>query len=186
MSGCGDGGCGPCGCCGDEPEEYQVWAGIDNIPTFEVIGISSVIKAEEDINALWDAFFKGKVGAKIEGCEDDVVYAVYSDYEGDHTQPFRLTIGYRTSENVDKPAPEGMHSVYVVEDEYGLVSTRGKQPEALMDGWKSIWQSDLERNYKTDFEVYGPNFFEEGMHEAMIAVGVTISPLEEGEAEAEE
>ncbi len=187
MSGCGDDGCGSCGCCGDQPEEYQVWAGVDRIPTFEVVGVSAKISGSEggaeEINALWETFFKDLVGSKIESRQDDVVYAVYSDYEGDHTKPFRLTIGYKIFEDTDKPTPDGMHSVQVIEDEYGLVSTRGKQPEALMEGWKSIWQSDLNRNFKTDFEVYGPNFFEEGLHEALVAVGVTIPPMEEGAEE---
>ncbi len=180
MSGCSDSGCGSCGCsCGDMSDEYQVWAGLDRIPNFEVVGISSVINAVEDINALWEEFFKQNVGSKIDMREDEVIYAVYSDYEGDHTKPFRLTIGYKIFEDMNKEVPEGLHSVEVQEGDYGLVSTRGKQPDALVEAWSSIWQSDLERSYKTDFEVYSPEAFKDGLHEAMIAVGVDIIGLEE-------
>lgn len=186
MSGCGEGGCGSCGCCGDEPEEYQVWAGLDRIPAFEVVGVSRVISggegAAEEISALWEMFIK-EHSSKIEIHQDDVVYAVYSDYAGDHTQSYRLTVGYRVFEDTDITVSEGMYCVEVIEDEYGLVNTRGKQPEALMDAWTSIWESDLDRCFKTDFEVYSPNFYEEGLHEALVAVGVKVPPMEEGAEE---
>jgi|GEM_PF-503709 len=176
MSGC-SGGCGSCGGCG-EPQEYKTWAGVDRIPAFEIEGVSSMISggddAVKDIDALWEEFFGQQDGLKAEDCTDDAIYAVYSDYEGDYTQSYRLTIGYKASAQDGKELPENMHRVQVKEDNYGLMSTAGKQPEMLKEAWTSIWQSDFDRRYKTDFEVYSPQFTEGGVHEALIAVGVNV------------
>ena len=32
--------------------------------------------------------------------------------------------------------------------------------------------ADLEREFKTDFEVYGPRFFEDGLHEVLVHIGI--------------
>jgi predicted transcriptional regulator YdeE len=52
------------------------------------------------------------------------------------------------------------------------MSAAGKQPDALIETWTAIWSSDLGRTYATDFEVYGPRFFEDGVNEVLIHVGV--------------
>lgn len=151
---------------------YEVKAGLAEIDAFDVVGISVVTdntKGTDDINALWERFFKDSVGQQIPNKTDDVIYAVYSDYEGDHEKPYRLTIGYRVSnDNV----PEGMKAVRVETGEYALMSAAGEQPKALIETWEAIWSSDLGRTYGTDFEVYGPRFFEEGVNEVLIHIGV--------------
>ena len=171
MSGCGcdsngcgseeEAGCG-CGCGGCQPEgDYQVFAGLDHVPAFKVVGVSAVIsgpkKAADEINALWEEFFSQQVGSKLKVNEQDPIMAVYSDYEGDHTKPYRLTIGYEIAE--DAEVPTGMHGVDIKEDDYALMRAGGEQPKVLMDTWRTIWQSDLDRHFGTDFEVYGPRFF---------------------------
>lgn len=171
--------CKSCGCCGAEQKVYQAFAGVDHISAFEVVGVSCVISgggedAAEEINALWETFFKEQVESKIESRQDDVIYAVYSDYEGDYTKPYRLTIGYKVPEDAGKELPEEFYRVEVKEEDYALISTGGEQPKALLEAWKTVWQSDLDRCYKTDFEVYGSKFFEEGVHEVLVAVGVNV------------
>ena len=154
------------------PDKYEIRAGLAEVESFDVVGISIVTdneKAAEDINALWERFFKESIGQSVEGKTDDVIYAVYSDYEGDHEKPYRLTIGYR----VNDPNPgEQMHHVCVTSGEYAVMSAAGKQPEALVETWTAIWSGDLDRSYKTDFEVYGPRFFEDGVNEVLVHVGV--------------
>lgn len=152
--------------------EYEVRAGLAEIDGFDVVGISVVTdnsKGTEDINALWERFFKESVGQFVEGKADDVIYAVYSDYEGDHEKPYRLTIGYRVK---DLDVPDGMRSVRVEGGEYGVMSAAGEQPKALIETWEAIWSSDLPRKYETDFEVYGPRFFEDGVNEVLVHVGL--------------
>lgn len=151
---------------------YEVKAGLVEVEAFDVVGVSVITDNErgtEDINALWERFFKDSVGQAVSNKINDVIYAVYSDYQGDHTKPYRLTIGYRVS---DPKTPEQMHRIRVKAGEYAMMSAAGKQPEALLETWTAIWSSDLEREFATDFEVYGPRFFEDGVNEVLVHVGV--------------
>lgn len=153
--------------------EYQVKAAIDTLTSFDVVGVSVITdseKATDDINALWERFFKESIGQAVEHKQSDVIYAVYSDYEGDHTKPYRLTIGYRVAESND--VLDTLHHVQVQANDYAILSAAGKQPQALIETWKSVWESDLERLYATDFEVYGPRFFEDGVNEVLVHIGV--------------
>jgi len=159
---------------GAHKPDYEVKAGLDRLAAFDVVGVSvrtDNSKGAEDINALWERFFEANIGQSLENKINDVIYAVYSDYEGDHEKPYRFTIGYRV-DGTDTPPPEGMHHVHLPEQDYAILSAAGSQPQALIETWQAIWQGDLDRTYKADFEVYGPRFFKEGVHEVLIHIGV--------------
>ena len=159
--------------CAQTAQDYEVKAGLEKLPAFDVVGISAMItdneNASDEINKLWERFFKDSIGQSVDNRVDDVIYAVYSDYEGDHEKPYRLTIGYRVKE---ADAPDGMQKVSVEAGEYGVMSAAGEQPKALIETWEAIWSSDLPRKFKTDFEVYGPRFFEDGVNEVLVHIGV--------------
>lgn len=156
--------------------EYEVKAGLEKLAAFDVVGISVRItdrdSASEQINALWERFFKESVGQGVANKVDDVIYAVYSDYEGDYTDPYRITIGYKVE--VGFEVPGALHHVQVQSADYAMMSAAGEQPKALIETWEAIWQSDLDRLYQTDFEVYGQRFFEDGVHEVLVAIGVRV------------
>ena len=155
---------------------YEVKAGLERIAAFDVVGLSATISgnetASEEINALWQRFFEEQTAHRVDDRVDDVIYAVYSDYQGDHTKPYRLTIGYKVPANT--PHVQGLEHVLVQNADYAMMSAAGEQPKALVDVWTAIWQSDLDRCFATDFEVYGKRFFEEGVHEVLVAIGVNI------------
>ena len=158
-----------------QEQEYEVKAGLETLEGFDIVGISIITnnkneQASDDINALWERFFKEQVGQKVDNKINDIIYAVYSDYEGDHNDPYRITIGYR-AETVDNVA-ESMHVAHIEPGDYGILSAQGPQPQTLMETWAAIWSSDLNRKYATDFEVYGPRFFEEGVNEVLIYIGL--------------
>ncbi len=151
-------------------QNYEIKAGIENIETFTIAGISIITdneRATTDINALWERFFKDSIGTKIAGKTDDNIYAVYSDYEGDHTKPYRLTIGYKVASEV-----ADMHNVQVEARDYAALSAQGLQPKTLIETWTAVWESDMDRAYKTDFEFYGPRFFEDGINEVLLYIGL--------------
>ncbi len=158
-------------------QDYEVKAGLEKVSAFDVIGVSAMVAgnetAAEEINALWQTFFENSVGQHVTNRVDDIIYCVYSDYQGDHTQPYRVTIGYKVDSEPDK-VPNGLQRVQVKEADYAMMSAAGEQPKALIETWQAIWQSDLDRRLETDFEVYGQRFFEEGLHEVLVAVGVNI------------
>ncbi len=154
--------------------DYEVKAGFENIPSFKVAGISVVTDNEQGadaINELWQRFFEEQLGQQLEDVrENDFIYAVYSNYEGDHTDPYRFTLGYKLKADTEAPA-----DFTVIETEgadYAMLSASGEQPKALIEAWQAIWQSDLDRRFTTDFEIYGPRFFEEGINEILLCIGV--------------
>jgi len=160
-----------------QENSYEVKAGLETFESFDVVGVSVVTDNQsgtDDINALWERFFKESVGTKVENKIDDVIYAVYSDYEGDHEAPYRYTIGYKVAAADDIPqnVPENMTHTHVQTQEYAMMSAAGAQPQALIETWSAIWQSDLDRSFKTDFEIYGPRFFEDGINEVIVAIGL--------------
>ncbi|MBK9586354.1 MAG: effector binding domain-containing protein [Alphaproteobacteria bacterium] len=155
---------------------YDLKAGLEHLPAFTVRGISAVIsnaqgRAADDINALWQDFFTGQLGQRIPERASDVIYAVYSDYVGDHTQPYRLTLGYAVDAAAGS-APGGLYTVQVERGDYASLCSRGAQPQNLIETWKAVWASDLERAFRTDFELYGPRFFEDGIHEVLVYIGL--------------
>ena len=156
---------------------HEIRAGLASVEEFTIAGISTVTTAEtatDDINALWEKFFSESTGQFVPGKIDDTIYAVYSDYEGGSEAPYRLTIGYRT-ENLANDNDKGdFHHVTCQSGDYAVMSAAGAQPQALLDTWEAIWSSDLDRSFTTDFEIYGPRFFEEGVNEVLVHVGVNL------------
>lgn len=155
-------------------QSYEVKAGFDKIESMTIAGVTVITdnqRGTDDINALWERFFKESVGQMLQDQkENDLIYAVYSDYKGDHTKPYRLTIGYKLKDGAQ--APEDLHTVTTETADYAMLSAAGEQPKALIDTWTIIWQSDLDRRFKTDLEIYGPRFFEDGVNEVLICIGV--------------
>ncbi len=145
---------------------------------FHVVGISCVTsnkdgQATDDINTLWEQFFKDDMLHKIDNRTENVIYAVYSDYEGDHTKPYRITIGCKVADKADD-LPQNMHKIHVPTAHYAMFAARGEQPKALLQTWEGIWKSNLPRTYQTDLEIYGPRFFEDGVNEVLVCIGVKI------------
>jgi predicted transcriptional regulator YdeE len=158
-------------------QQTQMRAGLVEVDPVHIVGVSCVTTnrdghAAQDINALWARLFEAQIGQKIKNKTDDTIYCVYSDYEGDHDAPYRVTIGYRV--NDVKTLPDRLFSVSVAAGHYAMMSAQGPQPHALIETWEAIWSSDLNRRFKTDFEIYGPRFFEDGVHEVLVHVGVNI------------
>lgn len=160
-------------------KKYEMKAGLASVEAFDVVGISvqtSRETATDDINALWERFFKESIGQKITHKTDDVIYCAYSDYEGDFEAPYRVTIGYKVTNTVDIG---NFTHVQVQGQDYAMMSAAGEQPKALLETWNAIWDSDLDRAYNTDFEIYGPNFFKQGVNEVVIAIGLNTADLKQ-------
>lgn len=129
---------------------------------FNVMGLSIRTsnedgKAVDHINALWQMFSEQNVMNDIPERIDDTVYALYSDYEGEHTKPYKFTIGCAVYEGAN--IPEGMDLIKVPEQSYAVSKAIGDPPASIVKSWTDIWESDLKRAYKFDFEIYGQDFF---------------------------
>lgn len=143
---------------------------------FDIVGIDTKTtnendQAVEDINALWQRFFNEAIGDQIPTRTGNSIYAVYSDYEGDHTKPYRFMIGCKVAHLDD--IPDNMVTRRIPESRMAIFPSIGEQPTSLIKTWEHIWDMEsLPRSYTTDFEVYGPRFFEPNLHEVLIHIAL--------------
>lgn len=128
-------------------------------PGFKLVGIQLERKttnangqANLDCGILWQRFEKEQIPTKIPGAMHKEVYAVYFDYDGDHTAPFAYFIGCKVAP--DTEVPDGLQSITIPDQEYFKFVAKGKMPDCIGVVWKEIWESDLPRRYGYDFEVY--------------------------------
>lgn len=84
---------------------------------------------------------------------EDKIYAVYFDFEGDHSQPFSYFIGCKVKPQTENHA--GLQSLNIPMQHYRKIIAKGKMPDCISAAWKEIWRSEIERAYGYDFEVYG-------------------------------
>lgn len=105
-----------------------------------------------DCGSLWQKFSTEGIAARIQDKLGDDIYAVYFDYEGDHTQPFSYFIGCKIK--MDTQPPEGLDMLVIPANSYVPVLAKGKMPDCIGKSWKEIWDSTIDRAYQFDFEVY--------------------------------
>ncbi|HMR86517.1 MAG TPA: GyrI-like domain-containing protein [Saprospiraceae bacterium] len=128
------------------------------IKTFHVIGISVRTTNEkgqsaQDIPALWNRFMTEGIIDKIPNKVSDTLYCIYTDYEKDHTRPYTTILGCMVS-NLDE-IPSGMTGKTFEKQTYMKRVAKGNLMHGIVyEAWTKIWNSDLNRAYAEDFEVY--------------------------------
>lgn len=106
----------------------------------------------QKISALWKKFHQEKILDKIDDKVSDEIFAIYTDYEGDHTKPYKFILGVKVFDFDVVPA--GMISYTIPEQKYAVATAIGAMPQAVTKEWKKISASNLERKYSSDFEIY--------------------------------
>ncbi len=130
-----------------------------NIEAFTVIGIAVRTTNEngqsaKDIGALWNKFMSEGILDKIPNKMDNTIYSVYTEYEGDHTQPYTTILGCKV-ENTDI-IPNGMVTKTIQGGNYAKFISKGDLTKgSVYEEWSKIWNTDLDRLYTADFEIYG-------------------------------
>jgi predicted transcriptional regulator YdeE len=105
-----------------------------------------------DCGNLWQKFETENIREKIPAKLTDDIFAVYFDYEGDHSKPFSYFIGCKVA--MDAVIPEGLDYLSVPAAKYIQVITKGNMPDCVANAWRDIWSSGINRAYQYDFEVY--------------------------------
>ncbi|QGK76286.1 GyrI-like domain-containing protein [Flavobacterium sp. SLB02] len=129
------------------------------IQKFSVIGISVRTtnengKSGEDIPALWNKFMSEEIQRKIPNKVSEDIFCIYTDYEKDHTKPYTTILGCKV-ESLDV-VPENMIGKTIESANYEELIAKGNLAEGLVyNKWLEIWNSDLDRSFTADFEVYG-------------------------------
>jgi len=127
--------------------------------TFYVVGISIRTtnengKAKEDIPALWQKFMQTDMYAKVSNRVEEAIYAVYTNYEKDHMKPYDTVLGFKVNDL--SIIPEGMVGITIEKSNYKEFKAVGDLTKgAVINKWKEIWDTDLDRKYTADLEVYG-------------------------------
>ena len=105
-----------------------------------------------DCGGLWQKFTEERYAERIPDKLGDDIFAVYYNYEGDHTKPFSYFLGcqVKTIDNI----PVGMDSLIIPDGKYQAFTARGKMHDFIDKAWNEICISSFERAYKFDFEVY--------------------------------
>ena len=126
---------------------------------FSIIGISVRTtnedgQAGQDIPALWNKFMTEGIAEKIPNKTDNSIYCIYTEYEKDHTKPYTTILGCKV-ENLDT-IPNGMVGKTFEEANYAKHIATGNILQGMVfNEWTKIWNSDLDRTFTADFEVYG-------------------------------
>lgn len=130
------------------------------IKEFKLIGIKLNKKTTNangqsgiDCGNMWQKFSTESIVEKIPGKLSNEIYAVYYEYEGDHTQPYSYFIGCKVASSTIPPV--GLDSITIGTEEYTQLIAKGKMPDCIAHIWQQIWASDMKRKYSYDFEIYG-------------------------------
>ncbi len=129
------------------------------IQKFNVIGISVRTTNEngqsgKDIPALWSQFMSEEIQSKIPNKVSEDLFCIYTDYEKDHTKPYTTILGCKV-ENLDV-VPENMIGKTIESANYEELIAKGNLSKGIVfNKWLEIWNSDFDRSFTADFEVYG-------------------------------
>jgi predicted transcriptional regulator YdeE len=106
-----------------------------------------------DCGSHWQEFVGGNYFDRIPDKLSQDIFAVYHQYQGDHTKPYSYFIGCKVA--TGSVVPQGLDSIILSEGVYQKIKARGVMPDCVANAWEGIWKGDSRRAYLTDFEVYG-------------------------------
>ena len=111
-------------------------------------------QAAQDIGQLWGRFMSERLVNKIPNKSEESIYSIYTNYEKDFTRPYDVILGCKV--NIDAEVPAGMVSISINGGTYTKFVSKGDLTKgAVYNTWVQIWNSDINRAYSADFEVYG-------------------------------
>jgi predicted transcriptional regulator YdeE len=127
------------------------------IPEMSIMGIELRTDNSEvgikKIGAHWQRFYADQILQHIPNRKNDCIVALYTDYEGDHTKPYSLILGAEIADT--NMAPEGMVLKKIPTHKYAVFIAKGPLPQALAQKWQEIWDTNLQRKFSDDLELYG-------------------------------
>jgi predicted transcriptional regulator YdeE len=133
-----------------------------SVQPFTVSGISvrtvnydEFDSSKAKLPTLWGEFHGQNIAEHVPNkLNDSPIYGVYSEYESDASGQYTVTAGIAvnttTSEYISTPVVGGQYMVF---------ESDGEMPQAVIDGWSSVWKyfakpQKYMRTFITDFEEY--------------------------------
>ncbi len=125
----------------------------------------------KEISNFWKEFSDEKLGDKIlNKTNPDEILGLYCDYENKEFGIYSFIIGYEVS-NINS-IPEGMVYKILPASKYCVVTAKGKMPDKVGATWSYIWNSNFQRTYTGDFELYGKKYDDSENAEVDIYIAV--------------
>jgi predicted transcriptional regulator YdeE len=133
---------------------------------FYIVGISVRTsnqngQSKKDIDELWFKFMDDSLIKQIPDRASNDVYCVYTDYETDHTGKYTAVLGCKVNSltNINN----SFRAVGISAGKYQVYSLKNKLSEVISAAWQQIWESDINRKYTADFDLYCSGANENGM-----------------------
>lgn len=123
-----------------------------------------------DVPPIWAKFNSEKLESKIPNRSAHNLLVVYTEYEGDYTQPYTYLIGSEVSSKNQIP-PE-MRVIEIPKATYAVFTARGAFPNSLITTWQMIWRTPLPRLYTADFELYPPDYNPKANPEVKVYIAI--------------
>jgi predicted transcriptional regulator YdeE len=119
-----------------------------------VVGIATRVIDDppSEIGRLWQRFVAEGVLARVPHRAGTDVYSVYTEYEGDHTQPYTVLLGCAVTQV--GAMPEGLVARTVPAATYAVLSGVAGRPDAIGRAWQEIYAAALPRTYSGDFDLH--------------------------------
>jgi predicted transcriptional regulator YdeE len=125
---------------------------------FHIIGISVRTtnvnnKALKDIGELFGNFVGQNMMGQIPEKITEDIYCVYTDYESDYNGPYTAIVGCKVNSLDD--IPTDFIGKTIPGAKYQVYKSTGKLSISLTRTWEEIWNTDIDRRYSADFDIYG-------------------------------
>ena len=133
---------------------------------FYIVGISVRTsnqngQSKKDIDELWFKFMDDNLIKHIPDRASNDVYCVYTDYETDHTGKYTAVLGCKVNSLIN--INNSFTAVAISAGKYQVYSLKNKLSEVISAAWQQIWESDINRKYTADFDLYCSGANENGM-----------------------
>jgi predicted transcriptional regulator YdeE len=115
-------------------------------------------------------FLQENLAAQIPHKVDSSLVAVYTEYASDQNGEYTFVIGARVR---SAEVPAGMVAKTVPAGRYAVfLSESGPVGEVVMKTWQRVWSAEIDRAYRTDYEVYDERASNPGNARVEVHVGV--------------
>ncbi|MBC7791541.1 MAG: effector binding domain-containing protein [Anaerolineae bacterium] len=142
---------------------------------FTVVGIATRTAGDPpaEIGRLWKRLFDEGVLQRIPNKASSDLYSLYTEYQGDHTQPYSVVLGCAVT-HVDE-LPHGLVAKAVPAATNARLTGIPARPDAIGPAWQQVHQAGLPRSFIADFDLHHAAG---GAHEGFvdIYVGVKTPP----------
>ena len=158
-----------------------------NVPETKLMGIQVRTHYQYELNPMTSKIAGCVQRYWQEGIADRLInranpgrlFAVYTDYESDHTGGYTYFLGEEVSSFDD--LPEGLFTLTLPQGTYTRFTTMpAPLPHVIIDAWYTIWQMSPDelggkRIFQSDFEVYDERA--QNPLSAIVDIYVGVSPL---------